>query len=152
MLLERLTLPNFLDDQPQNIETAIVDNKPPSTGSENRPEPKRKSSKVAQLEKQLSIEGYQHKPGPSEVAKKRKMADDEEISDVEQTIINDSPSTSDGNKPRAPIKALALQCTEPNCVEMVSDLGALHDHIANHHGLPPFRCLAPGCNQRFDIK
>src|SRR5699024_9720010 len=174
-----------------------------------------------------SNEGDQNKPGPSGLTKKRKIADREVNSDVQQAIIDDSPSTSagtrskrasssskvaqpkthksppvsqkaqsnpgkrprddlnkpspgligmakkrkarlekanepsdeetedemideDDDKPRAPIKTLALQCTEPDCVEMVPDYGALHSHILNHHGLPRFRC--PACGVRFDIQ
>src|SRR5699024_1367777 len=77
--------------------------------SENRRKPKRKSSKVApiqtrkssrvaQLEKTRSNEGDQSKPGPSGLTKKRKIADREVNSDVQQVIINDSPSTSAGTR------------------------------------------------------
>src|SRR5699024_8038669 len=96
-----------LDSGPENPDEhqVIIDNDLPSTSSENRHEPKpksskvtqaqtRKSARVAQLEKSRSKENDQNKSGPSGMAKKRKMADREENQDAQQAIIDDSPSTS----------------------------------------------------------
>src|SRR5699024_9623971 len=116
----------------------------------------RKSPRVCQKDqprqgKQPRDDPNKPSPGPSGMAKKRKARMEEaegESSDDETE--DDEMMDEDGDKPRTSIKTLALQCTEPDCVEMVSDYDALHSHIANHHGLPLHRCLAPVCGLRFD--